>query len=93
MVNPNTLDEISRRILEALPQGLAQLPEEVKKNVRSAVSAALARADLVTREEFDVQSAVLARTREKVTALEDAVGRLEEELLNRSVKGEFGGHK
>ncbi len=49
MIKPKTLDEITRRLLDALPEGLGQLPEEIKSNLRSALSAALAKADLVTR--------------------------------------------
>ncbi len=79
MIKPKTLDEITRRLLDALPEGLGQLPVEIKSNLRSALSAALAKADLVTREEFDVQTAVLARTREKLDALERQVKRLEGE--------------
>lgn len=84
MIKPKTLDEISRRLLDALPEGLGQLPEEIKSNLRSALGAALAKADLVTREEFDVQTAVLARTREKLDALERQVQRLEGEPGERS---------
>lgn len=80
MVNPKTLDDITRRIDEVLPEGLVQLREGVKKNLRAGLEGALSRADLVTREEFDVQAAVLARTREKLTALEETVARLEEAL-------------
>ncbi len=84
MIDPKTLDDISKRILNALPPDLEQLTEDARKNARSAMSAALARADLVTREEFDVQSAVLARTREKLEALEQTVTALESELRGRA---------
>ncbi|MBS36766.1 MAG: hypothetical protein CMO26_12680 [Thiotrichales bacterium] len=84
MIDPKTLDDISKRILNALPPDLEQLTEDARKNARSAMSAALARADLVTREEFDVQSAVLARTREKLEALEQTVTALESALRGRA---------
>jgi len=77
MTDTNTLDEISRKVSDALPEGLGQLRDDVVKNVRAAVSAALARMELVTREEFDSQAAVLARTREKLEALETAVRDME----------------
>lgn len=54
--------------------------EDFEQHARAAVSAALARLDLVTREEFDAQSAVLQRTREKVDALEKQVSALEQQL-------------
>ena len=79
-MTPQSLDEISRKLLASLPTGFDKLPEEIKRNLRSALTAALARADLVTREEFDVQSAVLRRTREKLTALEETVSKLEASL-------------
>lgn len=77
MINPRSLDEITHRILDALPEGLDRLHEDVQRNVRAAVAAALSRMDVVSREEFDVQSAVLARTREKLEALEQRVRELE----------------
>jgi BMFP domain-containing protein YqiC len=72
-----SLDDLVRRIAESLPQGMAQLNEDVRRNLKEVISAALSRMDLVTREEFDVQSAVLARTREKLERLEAQVAALE----------------
>jgi BMFP domain-containing protein YqiC len=83
MIEPKTLDELGKRILAALPPGLEQLSEDARKNARAAMSAALAKADLVTREEFDVQAAVLARTRAKLTELERVVTELGENLNER----------
>lgn len=77
MINPRSLDEITHRILDALPEGMDRLHEDAQRNVKAAVSAALSRMDVVSREEFDVQSAVLARTREKLEALEKRVRELE----------------
>lgn len=77
MIDPKTLDALVARIAEGLPAGFGQVHEDLRNNLRAAVSAALARMDLVSREEFDVQSAVLARTREKLTALEAQVAELE----------------
>jgi hypothetical protein len=77
MIDPKTLDALVTKIAEGLPAGFGQLHEDLRNNLHAAVSAALARMDLVTREEFDVQSAVLARTREKLTALEAKVSALE----------------
>ena len=80
MIDPKTLDALVARIAEGLPAGFGQVHEDLRNNLRAAVSAALARMDLVSREEFDVQSAVLARTREKLTALEAQVAELERTL-------------
>ena len=84
MIDPKTLDELAQRFIKALPDGLGQLSDNFGHNVKAAFSAALARADLVTREEFDVQSAVLTRTREKLTALENIVNELERKLDERT---------
>ena len=79
MINPSSLDDFARRLGEMLPPGLDRLRDDVQRNARSAMESALARMDLVTREEFDIQSAVLARTREKLEMLERRVAELERE--------------
>ena len=83
MIDPKTLDGLVARIAAGLPAGIGQVHEDLRKNVEAALSAALTRMNLVSREEFDVQSAVLARTREKLTALEAKVGELEQLLDGR----------
>jgi len=80
MINPKTLDSLVSKIAEGLPAGFGQVHEDLRNNLHAAVSAALARMELVSREEFDVQSAVLGRTREKLTALEAKVAELERSL-------------
>lgn len=85
MLDPKQIDDISRRLAGSLPQGLQTLHEDVQRNMRSALESGLARLDLVTREEFDIQAAVLARTREKVEQLERVVAMLERE---RGIGGE-----
>jgi BMFP domain-containing protein YqiC len=60
-----------------MPSGLQILQDDMKKNIRSAVEAGLSHLNLVTREEFDVQAKVLARTRAKLDALEKQVAELE----------------
>lgn len=77
MIDPKTLDTLVSRIAEGLPPGFGKVHEDLRNNLHAAVSAALTRMELVSREEFDVQAAVLARTREKLTALEDKVAELE----------------
>ena len=80
MIDPKILDEITRTLYGSLPRGLDQLQKDTKENVRAALSSALARMDLVTREEFDVQAGVLGRTREKLSQLEKKVIALEQAL-------------
>lgn len=71
------LEDLAENFRKLLPSGASELRDEFKTNMRAALSAALARMDLVTREEFDAQSALLARTRERLEKLEAAVAELE----------------
>ena len=80
MIDPRKFDDLARRIQASLPPGLDEVREDVTRNIRAVIAAGIARMDLVEREEFDVQSAVLARTREKLEALELRVRELEEQL-------------
>lgn len=80
-MNTGKLDELARRLMNALPGGAQELRADVEKNFRSALQNGLTKMDLVTREEFDVQTAVLARTRAKVESLEKQVAALESALL------------
>lgn len=77
MIDAKLIDELSEHLATSLPSGFRALQEDVAKNFRASLEAGLAKLDLVTREEFDVQSAVLARTREKLTRLEQQVKALE----------------
>ncbi len=74
---PN-IDELARRLADSLPGGLKALREDAEQNFRAVLQAGLSRLDLVTREEFDVQAAVLKRTREKLAALEARLAKLEQ---------------
>jgi BMFP domain-containing protein YqiC len=74
MVNPEILGELGARIKDLIANSPAR---DIEKNVRAMLASTFARLDLVTREEFDVQSAVLARTREKLVELETKLAELE----------------
>ena len=77
MINTKFIDDLARQISRSIPTGVKTLQEDVEKNVRNLLQGTFARLDLVTREEFDVQSRVLARTREKLEQLERQVAELE----------------
>ncbi|MBX2886229.1 MAG: accessory factor UbiK family protein [Granulosicoccus sp.] len=77
MVDARVFDEIAASLGKLLPPGAAELRDDFEKNARSAVQSAVGRLDLVTREEFDVQTQVLQRTRAKLEALEARVAALE----------------
>ena len=70
MIDLAQLDELARRLSSLVPPGLKEGREELQQNFKSVLQAGLGKLDLVTREEFEVQRAVLARTREKLEALE-----------------------
>ena len=74
MLNQKLLDDVSSRISELVANSPAK---DIEKNARAVISSAFARLDLVTREEFDVQAALLARSQEKLAALEARLARLE----------------
>jgi BMFP domain-containing protein YqiC len=77
MLDPRLFDDLARRLANALPTGVKELQEDVEKNLRAVLQASLSKLDLVTREEFDVQARVLARTREKLDKLEKTITALE----------------
>lgn len=74
MLNPKLLDEMAARVSAVMAATPAR---DVEKNLRAALSSLFAKLDLVTREEFDVQREVLARTRAKLQALEARLAELE----------------
>lgn len=83
MIDPKLLDDLARRIANGVPSGLGLLQEDLRRNLRSGLESALSRMDLITREEFDAQAAVLARTREKLERLERRVTELERQATEQ----------
>ncbi|MCK4675289.1 MAG: accessory factor UbiK family protein [Gammaproteobacteria bacterium] len=70
-----TLEELSKRISSLIPGDVKHMQDDIENNIHSLLQTSLAKMNLVTREEFDVQSAVLQRTREKLEQLEQLVER------------------
>ena len=77
MIDLKSIDDLARRLSELVPPGLKEARADIEQNMKATLQAGLAKLDLVTREEFEVQRAVLLRTREKIDALERAVHILE----------------
>lgn len=75
-MSKDALDELTKRISSLIPGDVKHMQEDLENNVRSLLQTTLAKMNLVTREEFDVQSAVLRRTREKLEQLEKQVDQL-----------------
>ncbi len=82
--DPKFFDDLSRSIADSVPADLAALGADAQRNIKAALQATFAKLDLVTREEFDVQSQVLARTRARLTELEQHVAELEKALSGKS---------
>lgn len=74
MLDPKVFEELSNRLSALIAASPAA---DIEKNARALLSGFFARLDLVSREEFDIQTQVLQRTREKLKALEARIARLE----------------
>ena len=72
----DALEDLTRRISSLFPGDVKHLQDDLENNIRSLLQSTLTKMNLVTREEFDVQSAVLQRTREKLEELEKQVEQL-----------------
>lgn len=67
------IDEITKKVLEILPVNIQSIEEEIRQKIKLILQATLSKLDVVSREEFDVQTQVLAKTRAKVETLEKKV--------------------
>jgi len=83
MLDAKLLDDIAKRLSSAVPASAKAVQADVEKNLRAATQSVFSRLDLVTREEFDVQRKVLARSRSKIEHLERQVAELEARLLKK----------
>ena len=81
-MNKPLFDEVLRAFGSTLPPGAGVLKEDLENNLRAALHSAFSKLDLVTREEFEVQAQVLARSRAKLEQLEKTVADLESKLSN-----------
>lgn len=76
--DPKSLDDLARRLAEAVPPGLAALKDDLEQNFKAVLQSGLAKLDLATRQEFDIQSGVLRRSRERLEELEKRIAALEQ---------------
>ena len=74
------IDEIARRLLAALPEGARTMRRDIESNFRAVLQSSLGKLDLTTREEFEVQTKVLERTRARIDQLELRIVTLERRL-------------
>ncbi len=82
MINPQKIEAITRQIQELLPQSVREAGQGFDRKIKEILQAQLSRLEVVSREEFDIQAQVLARTREKLHALEMRVEQLEKQIQN-----------
>ena len=85
MIDPNLLDDLAKRLSDSVPGGVRAMQDDLRKNIRAMLESTFSRLELVTREEFDAQTAVLARTRQRLEQMEQRVADLE--TLLREDKG------
>jgi hypothetical protein len=78
-MSKESIENLVKKLVDTVPQGIKSVREDLEQNFRSVLQSGLGKLDLVTREEFEVQQAVLARTREKLDALEATLRDLEKQ--------------
>jgi len=77
VMTDDSVESLARKLADAVPEGLRSMREDLEDNFRAVLRSSLSKLDLVTREEFEVQEAVLAKTRDKLEALEARLKELE----------------
>ena len=79
-MSDDSIENLARKLAESVPEGLRSMRDDLETNFRGVLRSGISKLDLVTREEFDVQEAVLARTREKLEQLEAQLAEVEKNL-------------
>jgi len=79
VIDPRLIDDLARRLGGSLPESLRSLREDLEQNFKATLQAALSRLDLVTREEFDLRSAMLEKARTQLAEIERRLQALEQE--------------
>jgi BMFP domain-containing protein YqiC len=73
----DSIENLAKKLAESVPEGLRSMRDDLETNFRGVLRSGISKLDLVTREEFEVQEAVLARTREKLELLEARLKEIE----------------
>lgn len=82
MLDPKKIEQIARQIHNSMPKGVKEFGDDIEKKLRTVLQSQLSKLDLVNREEFDIQTQVLLRTREKLAAMEQRLDELEARIGN-----------
>lgn len=80
MIDSKIFDDITKKLCEAVPESFKTVQHDIERNFRAVLQTAFSKLDLVTREEFDVQAGVLAKTRTKLESMEKKLADLEAQL-------------
>jgi ubiquinone biosynthesis accessory factor UbiK len=80
MISESGIDNYIKRLLANMPDEFSRIHLDLEKNLKAALRASFSRMELVTREEYDIQTALLQRTREKLVELETKLAELEKQL-------------
>jgi BMFP domain-containing protein YqiC len=80
LLNSNSLDELAKRLADAVPESVRNLGRDMEGNFKAVLQAQLSKLNLVSRQEFDVQAALLARTQTALSTLEARLKELEAKL-------------
>jgi ubiquinone biosynthesis accessory factor UbiK len=82
-INTNGLDDLAKRLADSVPESLRAFGRDLEGNFKAVLQAQLAKLDLVTRQDFDVQAAILERTQAKLAAIETRLKELEAKLASQ----------
>ncbi|MCJ8318922.1 MAG: accessory factor UbiK family protein [Colwellia sp.] len=77
MINAKKIEEIAKQVTDAIPPSLKNLANDLEEKTKTVLQRKLSQLDVVSREEFDVQTQVLIKTREKIAELEAKMAELE----------------
>ena len=84
MPNANFFDDIAKQLCKAIPESVRKIEADLQCKFKEILQSAFAKLDLVTREEFDTQSNVLARSRAKLDAMEKQIKAIEEQVIGKA---------
>ena len=84
IVDKNIINELAGKLADAVPGDINELRNDIESNFRSLLQNRLDKLDLVTREEFDVQTQVLAKTRQKLEVLESKLAEMEQVVSKKN---------
>lgn len=82
MLNAKKIEEIAKQVTESIPPGLKSMASDFEDKAKSVLQSKLSQLNVVTREEFDVQTQVLIKTRAKISELEAKLAELEEKITS-----------